>query len=95
MVCTIGTKPQRRLGDVPKGVTVNTTIEGPDGISLHVVHTDEPNDRFEEWCSRKNKVRSLHQPATQRRRHASASCSQGPFLHHSSADWGFQRMFSH
>ena len=51
MVCTIGTKPQRRLGDVPKGVTVNTTIEGPDGISLHVVHTDEPNDRFEEWCS--------------------------------------------
>ena len=68
------------LGDVPKGATVNTTVERPDGISLHVVHTDEPNDRFEEWCSRKNKVRSLHQPATQRRRHASAGCSQGSFM---------------
>ena len=47
------------LGDVPKGVTVNTTIERPDGISLHVVHTDEPNDKFEEWCARRKKVRSL------------------------------------
>ena len=47
------------LGDVPKGATVNTTIERPDGISLHVVHTDEPNDKFEEWCARRKKVRSL------------------------------------
>ena len=43
------------LGDVPKGVTVNTTIERPDGISLHVVHTDQPNDKFEEWCSRRRR----------------------------------------
>ena len=28
----------------------------------------------------------------QRRRHALAGCSQGPFLHHSSADCGFQWM---
>ena len=77
---------------------MNTTIERPDGMSLHVVHTDEPNDRFEEWCSRRKKVRSLlHQPATQRRRHASAGCSQGSLLHHFTADYysGFQRMFSH
>ena len=39
------------LGDIPKGVTVNTTIERPDGISLHVVYTDQPSDTFEEWCS--------------------------------------------
>ena len=57
--------------------------------------TRQPNDRFEEWCSRKNKVRSLHQPAAQRRRHASAGCSQGSFIYHFTADWGFQRMFSH
>jgi len=36
------------LGDVPKGVTVNTTIERPDGTSLYVVYTDQPNDKFEE-----------------------------------------------
>ena len=53
---------------------------------------DQPNDRDREWCSRKNKVRSIHQPATQRRRHALAGCSQGTFLHHSSADCGFQWM---
>ena len=47
------------LGDVLKGATVNTTIERPDGISLHVVHTYEPNDKFEEWCARRKKVRSL------------------------------------
>ena len=47
------------LGVVPKGVTVNTTIERPDGTSLYVVYTDQPNDKFEEWCSRRKKVRSL------------------------------------
>ena len=52
-----------------------------DGFNVQVVYTDLPNDRFEEWCSRKNKARSLHQPATQRRRHDSAGCSQGSFLH--------------
>ena len=36
------------LGVVPKGVTVSTTIERPDGTSLYVVYTDQPNDKFEE-----------------------------------------------
>ena len=30
-------------------------LEQPDRISLYIVHTDQPNDRFEEWCSRRNK----------------------------------------
>ena len=59
MVCTIGTKPRDALGVVPKGVTVSTTIERPDGTSVYAVHTDQPNDKFEEWCSRRKKVRSL------------------------------------
>jgi hypothetical protein len=27
-------------------------LEQPDGIRLHVVHADQPSDRFEKWCSR-------------------------------------------
>ena len=70
--------------------------EQPDGIRLHVVHADQPSDRFEtKWCSRKNKVRSLPRPATQRHRHASADSSQGSLLPHSAAHWDFQWMFPH
>jgi hypothetical protein len=69
--------------------------EQPDGIRLHVVHADQPSDRFEKWCSRKNKVRSLPRPATQHYRHASADSSQGSLLPHSSAYRDFQWMFPH
>ena len=47
------------LGDIPKGVTVNTTIERAGGINLYVVCTDRPNDGFEKRCFRKKRVRSL------------------------------------
>jgi hypothetical protein len=71
-------------------------LEQLDGIRLHVVHADQPSDRFEtKWCSRKNKVRSLPRPATQHYRHASADSSQGSLLPHSSAYWDFQWMFPH
>jgi len=70
-------------------------LEQPDGIRLHVVHADQPSDRFEKWCSRKNKVRSLPRPETQHHRHASADSSQGSLLPHSSAYWDFQWMFPH
>jgi hypothetical protein len=71
-------------------------LEQLDGIRLHVVHADQPSDRFEtKWCSRKNKVRALPRPETQHHCHASADSSQGSLLPHSSAYWDFQWMFPH
>ena len=55
---------------------------------------DQPNDRFEEWCSRRNKG-SL--PVTPSAGSTAAPLRiggllAGPFLHHSAADCGFQWM---